>query len=492
MNAENYSSGVEISRNQRGATFDDSGVTQTINHSSQDYLLQLLKRLDGLLERAVAAARRVYAQGSSPDPYRGLHIGEEEVERVLVREPGVSMFHTAGEGTEDLLTGVLNGHPRLANLQNVFGLSLFDLRVIVIGLAPELDLRYERLYAYLQDDVTRKRPSVDLVLNLLCPTFEAKLAARQSFTPDSPLVKNYFLQLFDDPAHHQPPLLSKYLKVDERVVNYLLGSDELDAHLLPYAQHTLPRTRLEDLFLPLDAKRRLALLTRMRSGRLAVYFQGSYGVGKQSAAEAICQELGLGLLIVDGRRMLLNAEPAAIEKIMRLFVREAALQGAALYWDGFDALMPDERQFSRTALLRALEARTGITFLAGDLIWEPVDALQDLPFVRIEIPLPTHAERRQLWKTSLNGHTPLEPDIDLGSLANKFRFSGGQIRDAAATARNLALWRDPESGQVTMGDLYAACRLQSNRKLATLAQKIVPHYGWNDIILPTDQIDEAP
>ena len=254
----------------------------------------------------------------------------------------------------------------------------------------------------------------------------------------------------------------------------------------------MPRIRLEDLLLPLDIKRRLALLTRAKRDRLIVYFQGSYGVGKQSAAEAICRELGVGLLIVDGRRMLLSAEPTVIETIMRLAMREAALQGAALYWDNFDALMPDERQFSRAALLRELETRTGITFLAGDAIWEPVDALQDLPFVRIEIPLPTHAERSQLWKTSLNGHTPLDPDIDLGSLANKFRFSGGQIRDAAATARNLALWRDPEGGQVNMSDLYNACRLQSNRKLATLAQKIVPHYGWNDIILPTDQIDAAP
>ena len=131
---------------------------------------------------------------------------------------------------------------------------------------------------------------MDLVLNLLCSTFAAKLAARQRFTPDSPLVKNYFLKLFDDPAHHQPPLLSKFLKVDDRVVNYLLGSDELDARLLPYARHTLSRTRLEDLLLPLDIKRRLALLTRAKSERLTVYFQGSYGVGKQSAAEGICRE----------------------------------------------------------------------------------------------------------------------------------------------------------------------------------------------------------
>ena len=51
---------------------------------------------------------------------------------------------------------------------------LKSIDVLLICLASELDLRYERLYAYLQDDVTRKQPSVDLVLNLLCPSFEAK------------------------------------------------------------------------------------------------------------------------------------------------------------------------------------------------------------------------------------------------------------------------------------------------------------------------------
>ena len=57
---------------------------------------------------------------------------------------------------------------RLDRLARLFGLSTLDIDILLICLAPELDNRYERLYAYLQDDVTRKRPSVDLVFNLLC------------------------------------------------------------------------------------------------------------------------------------------------------------------------------------------------------------------------------------------------------------------------------------------------------------------------------------
>ena len=55
-------------------------------------------------------------------------------------------------------------------------------------------------------------------------------------------------------------------------------------------------------------------------------------------------------------------------------------------------------------------------------------------------------------------------------LATKFRFSGGQIRDAVDTARNLARWR--QGRRSPMADIYEACRLQSNQKLRALSRKI--------------------
>jgi len=166
------------------------------------------------------------------------------------------------------------------------------------------------------------------------------------------------------------------------------------------------------------------------------------------------------------------------------------LQGAAIYWNGFDALLADDKRAFLDMLLRQLEGRKGLTFLAGDTTWEPMDALHELPFVRIEFFRPTYAQRMQLWGGSLDDNATLASDAKLKDVAGKFRFSGGQIRDAVATARNLACWRDPENGHVTMTDLYSACRLQSNRKLVTLAQKITPHYKWDDIVLPSDRLEQ--
>jgi SpoVK/Ycf46/Vps4 family AAA+-type ATPase len=461
-------------------------------NSSLAELLPALQRLDRVIEQAVAAAQVAHGPEVPADPYRGLYIGLEEVQRLLARQPGASVLWTEPTEAEEPSLTLAGDVSRLAWLRQAFGLSAFDVDVLLIALAPELDLRYERLYAYLQDDVTKKRPSIDLVLNLLCLSFGTKLAARQCFMPDAPLFKDQLLHMFNDPSQHQPPLLSKYLKVDEQIVNYLLGSDALDARLLPYAHHTASQACLEDLLLPVEVKRRLALLLQGQ-GRtdkgVIFYFQGPYGVGKQTTAEAICREMGIGLLVIDGE-CLLNAEAPAFETAIRLAAREALLHNAALYWAGFDALLVDDKGTRRKVVVQELESRLGVTFLAGEMAWEPVDALHDAAFVRIEFPHHAYAERLRLWSMALDGDRAPGADVDLTSLANQFRLSGGQIRDAAATAHNLARWRDPEHGRLTMVDLHDACRLQSNRKLATLARKIAPHYTWDDIILPRDRLQQ--
>jgi SpoVK/Ycf46/Vps4 family AAA+-type ATPase len=73
-------------------------------------------------------------------------------------------------------------------------------------------------------------------------------------------------------------------------------------------------------------------------------------------------------------------------------------------------------------------------------------------------------------------------------VAATFRLTAGQIRDAAATAGNLAAARAPAAPRITEPDLRAGCRLQSNRGLAALAAQITPRYGWDDIVLPPGQL----
>jgi SpoVK/Ycf46/Vps4 family AAA+-type ATPase len=472
--------------------------------TSLQHLLAELERIDLLIQ---VQLQRLQTIQSTDTQFQGLYISERELEELLEKPIGVPRWVAAEtplssdeiQTVFDKLAANIAQHRaesrkkgiklRLESLTRHFQLTPTDIDILLICLAPELDLRYESLYAYLQGDVTKKRPSVDLVLNLLCADLEAKLEVRQRLIPSAPLLKYHLLALSDDPS--RSPLLSKYLKIDERIVNYLLDSNEIDSQIGIYTKYQTPQVELEDLLLPTELKQRFQQLTEEKTATATntiFYFQGAYGVGKQATAEAICHKLGMGLLVVEGER-LLNFELTEFQTAINLIQREAILQQAALYWKGFDRFLEDEKHPWLELLLRQWsEQQSLLTFLAGNEIWEPADALKDVSFLRVEFSYPTTTERVQLWKQNLNGKKPYNCETELKELASKFRFSGGQIEDAAATARNLARWQEPKRKQLTMSQLYAACRLQSNRKLSKLAKKIDPHYKWSDIILPSDQL----
>lgn len=450
----------------------------------------VLQRLDRRIAQAVTAAQEAYGPEAAADNYRGLYIGPQDVGRLLARQPGASLLGGQCAVDGGLVTDAGKVGSRFGCLQRLFKLDALDLDLILLGLTPELDVRYERLYGYLHDDVTRRRPSIDLAMNLLCPSFDAKLAVRNHLAPSAPLMRQCLLELIDEPAQPRSPLLKKIIKVDDRIVDYLLGLNKIDSRLRPFVGVISPDARLKDLVLPADFKQRLELLSQQTAEpdkQIIFYFQGSYGVGKQSSAEAFCRKISQNLLAVDGEGLLM-ADQIDFDTLVGLALREARLQTSALYWDGFDRLLGADRRRQRTALLKALTTHPGLTFFAGTETWEPTDALFAGPFIRVMFPRPAYTERLKIWASSLNGHVASSEPAALQQIANKFRFSGGQIKDSVATAANLSRWRDPADPHLTMQDLYAACRLQSNRKLTSLAQKIRPRYRWKDIILPHEQM----
>src|SRR4051794_8739557 len=154
-----------------------------------DHLIPALNRLDSFLARAVSVANALYGPEAAADSFRGLHISQLEVEKLLIRAPGEPLLWTGSLRSRYPVSPDEPNFP-LQWLAETFDLSPFDLDAVLISLAPELDLRYERLYAFLQNDVTRRRPSVDLLLNLLCGSAGEKLTRRAHFDPDSPLIRH--------------------------------------------------------------------------------------------------------------------------------------------------------------------------------------------------------------------------------------------------------------------------------------------------------------
>src|SRR5207253_2288780 len=136
---------------------------------------------------------------------------------------------------------------------------------------------YERIFAYLQDDITCKRPCLDLALNLLCPSASARQACRAHFNAYAPLMRNGLLQLTPD-SDHTRSMLARHLRLEDGVVNLLLGRKSLDERLAQFCQLIDPAISLADVPISTDLKQTLqALVAQARNQSLKVYFHGQRG-----------------------------------------------------------------------------------------------------------------------------------------------------------------------------------------------------------------------
>ena len=392
---------------------------------------------------------------------------------------------------------------RLERLRELYVLSPDEFDILLISLAPEVDNKYQRFFAYLQDDKTQIRPSVDLILRLLqtADRFDpaGKLKKYNLFADKAPLIQRELVHLQEEAGRSGQPLLNRVVMMDERIRDYLLGSDIMAREIDDCASCYAPQVKLDDLLVKDEFKERLLSLMRntdFKQECVIFYLQGGYGAGKQAVAECLCASAGRKLLTVDSS-FLAGLRPNEFRaKILKL-ARETELQTAALLINDFDLLIPgrqevnDERKGNSAvqdeallnSLMSILTRRHGLTFFAGNVVWEPKDLPGGCSFFRIPIPCPGTHERERLWKLWEREYPPFADDVDLHAISDRFLFSPGQVRDALDTAASLSRWRNPQNTIIEDQDLNRACRLQSNRRLATLAQSIHPHYLWGDLIV---------
>ena len=116
---------------------------------------------------------------------------------------------------------------RLRRLAADAGLTDLDVELLVISLVPDLDSRFERLYGYLNDDVTRRRATIGLALTL-ADVSSASSAARARLLPGAPLIDRELVQVDDADR----PFLTRALRVPDRVAAHLLGDDAADPALV--------------------------------------------------------------------------------------------------------------------------------------------------------------------------------------------------------------------------------------------------------------------
>ncbi len=410
----------------------------------------------GLLSAEVA---RMRARGVpvGEDDLRGLYVSDQEADRILMAPAGEGPRQ--GSAGETLVSAL---GERLCALSKIAGLDLAESASVALCLVTETNPDLERLVSYVQDDVSKKRPRVELLLRLFWPD---PVAGQGAFDADSRMRALHLVALHDEAGQSATPLLARSVSLDPRIARYLLGGDAIDETLMPFAE--LVAVAEDGMEAPLDPT---------FFDPPVLVFKGSDHAKMRAVARAIGGHRGLeGVLDLDLGQVREMSHREAVERASR----EAAFSGASLMLRGYDALEPGVRNGLSASLTSSVAP---FTFIVSED--EPTWHGPSITVTRPDV-----EGRVREWRKVLAGLKPVPGlDEELPALAAKFELDTGAIADAALTARGLATARSPESAVVTVEDLYAAARARSAPILSALASKVTRHKQWEDLILEPDPL----
>ncbi|MFK3649387.1 ATP-binding protein [Lysobacter enzymogenes] len=344
--------------------------------------------------------------------------------------------------------------PALPALAERLGLSAFETDILLLCAALELDPSLPSLIVAAQGGGPGV-PSFALALRLFDdPSWDA-------LAPQRPLRYLHLVQVEHAGA---AALTAAALRADERVVGCIKGlnliDERLSALLTPCEPAPLSASQRE------CAQRILAALRAAAPGASLPVAQllGPDPGSRQAIACEAAQALGRHLYRLPMES--LPSQRAEVDLLARLWQRESLLLPVALYIDA-DAL--DGAGGDSVAALRQFLAHPLGLCLLG---------LRDTPLAldaahcSAPAPLPSSPEQHQAWLEHLPANADAQArEREAAELSGHYQLNLGQIRNAAASARN---------GD---GSAWDACRDLSTARLDALAQRLEPKARWSDLVL---------
>ncbi|HZJ63694.1 MAG TPA: ATP-binding protein, partial [Kofleriaceae bacterium] len=208
---------------------------------------------------------------------------------------------------------------------------------------------------------------------------------------------------------------------------------------------------------------------------ITALFQGSPGTGKTMVAGVIARDLGLELYRVDVSRITSKWIGETEKNLGSLF--DAAEDGQVmLLFDEADALFAKRTEVKTSVdryanmevnyLLQRLDTFEGIAILTTNFGSAIDPAFKRRLTYRMTFPFPDEEIREQLWRSLIPAEVPVQGAIDFVGLSQRFRLSGGYIRNAALRAAFLAA---EEGSSLTHEHLERAIRMEF-REIGKLAE----------------------
>lgn len=344
--------------------------------------------------------------------------------------------------------------PALTTLCKALSLSPFERGILLLCAAVALDPGLAQTYAALQGNPPRPYPTLNLALRYLAP------ARWNALTPAAPLRHWQLIDLTGD-----EPLTTQALRIDERILHYLMGVTYLDSQL-----ETCVTPLSAPIALPPSQQalaERIGLEWSCLESSALINLYGGQASGRVAIAAAACDRHH-----VQPYALEISSLPATTEQrthFQRRWEREAALGNYALFIET-SALNSSEKP---AFLDSFIQRQKGRLILSSD---EPMLLPKT---VRLEVPRPSPAEQTRLWHQALGAAGAA---VELGPVTSQFSLEPEGIFQVSA-ALSQSTTDSPLQSR-----LWQACRQQARITLDNLAQRLTPMATWEDLVLPVGQM----
>jgi hypothetical protein len=272
-------------------------------------------------------------------------------------------------------------------------------------------------------------------------------------------------------------LTTSHLRIDERILHYLTGIEELDQRLVGFVEPIETEVRFLVETHQRIADRSVDLWVQAAEQDIALpqfpvlQLLGDDSSTKRSIIQFIGQELGRDLYRIPAETIATDS--TQFNLFLLLCEREYKLSNR-IFWIDCDFL--DSADGIRSKLIARLVEQLQCPVI---LTHPDRQRQRSRPIITMEIASPTPAEQRLVWQTSLDSiQTHLDRE-QIDSLVDHFNLSTGAIQSATFQVRSKDRDQIPMTEQ-----LWNICRQQARPRLDELAQRIDAYGDWNDLVLP--------
>lgn len=354
----------------------------------------------------------------------------------------------------DEIVANLEPPPAIDQLSELLGLSTFERDVLLLCAGIEMDSELAALCG-----ATQARPQRG------CATFGLAMATLgdphwSALTPSRPLRRFGLLEF--EPGHG---LASAPLRIDERVLHYLAGVNVLDRRLRSFARLS-PFPEWISAEHEQAAAQALSVFESFLPEAPILHLCGDDPQGQEDVAALAAQKSGRHLFTMSAEN--LPALGPDLDQLIPLWEREALLLPAALLIQSGPAGLT-------ASACHLAELVSGPLVLASR---DPVRLRRSL--VRLDVDKPAPAEQKRLWEKAL-GAAAASFNGSVDALSEQFRLSAKAIHSIAT-----ATWSNGEC--VHPSRLWNACKSLVRPRMEDLAERILPHSRWEDLILPELQV----